>query len=252
MSKRDSTPQLPSTSEASTMVRRHILAGSKKNAVHNARIRAKAVEFSLHLAVTRRAGANTPLDAAGILKDAQVFLGFLQGRQPTRRRLSAFRRDALHVGELTWRDMVERATSRLARERRESQPDMSNAATRFIRAMRQYDAATFARLAGQVEAAIEKERRSRALSPKGSQLAAGRPNRTLLSVTPVAPIPQAIGRPLPAQGGPDHSPWPRPVCTSPAAPLAGPSFPGKAAVDFCQAASPLPRAFGASTSPGEA
>lgn len=220
--------------------------------MRDAHIRAKAIEFALHLAVTRRAGENTPILAREVLKDAQVFLGFLQGRRPTLRRLSAFRRDALHVGELTWRDMVERATSRLARERRESQPAMSNAATRFIRAMRQYDEATFARLVEQVEAAIEKERRSRALSPTGSQPAAGRPNRTLLSVTPVAPIPQAIGRPLPAQGGPDLSPWPRPVCTSPAAPLAGLSFPDKAAMGSCQAASPLPRAFGASTSPGEA
>lgn len=224
--------------------------------MRDADIRAKAIEFALHLAVTRRAGENTPIRARDVLKDAQVFLGFLQGRRPTRRRLSAFvsrnRQDARHGGEPTWRDMVERATSRLALERRESQPAMSNAATRFIRAMREYDAVTFARLVEQVEAAIEKERSSRALSPKGSQLAAGRPNRTLLSVTPVAPIPQAIGRPLPAQGGPDHSPWPRPVCTSPAALLAGPSFPDKAAVGFCQAASPLPRAFGASTSPGEA
>lgn len=129
---------------------------------------------------------------------------------------------------------------------------MSSAATRFIRAMRQYDQATFARLIRQVEVAIAEERRSRALSPTGNQLAAGLPNRTLLSAIPVAPIQQAIGRPLPAQGGPDHSPWPRPVCTSPAALQAGPSFPDKAAMGFCQAASPLPRAFGASTSLGEA
>ena len=129
---------------------------------------------------------------------------------------------------------------------------MSSAATRFIRAMRQYDEATFARLIGQVEVAIAAERRSRALSPTGSQLAAGLPNRTLLSAIPVAPIPQAIGRPLPAQGGPDHSPWPRPVCTSLAAPQAGPVFPDKAAMGFCQATSPLPQASGASMYLGEA
>lgn len=52
----------------------------------DAHIRAKAVEFALHLAVTRRAGANAPLDVAGILTDAQAFLGFLQGRRLTRRR----------------------------------------------------------------------------------------------------------------------------------------------------------------------
>lgn len=49
-------------------------------------IRAKAIKFALHLAVTRRAGADTPICARDVLKDAQVFLGFLQGRRPTRRR----------------------------------------------------------------------------------------------------------------------------------------------------------------------
>ena len=93
--------------------------------MRDAHIRAKAVEFALHLAVTRRAGANTPLDVAGILKDAQAFLGFLQGRRPTRRRRSvSVRRNkpgVLHERMPTWRDMVEMATSRLAQENRESQ-----------------------------------------------------------------------------------------------------------------------------------
>lgn len=93
--------------------------------MRDAHIRAKAVEFALHLAATRRAGENTPIRARDVLKDAQAFLGFLQGRRPTRRRLSAFvsrnRQDARHGDEPTWRDMVEMATSRLAQENRESQ-----------------------------------------------------------------------------------------------------------------------------------
>lgn len=54
--------------------------------MRDAHIRAKAIEFALHLAVTRRAGENTPIRAHDVLKDAQIFLGFLQGRRPTRRR----------------------------------------------------------------------------------------------------------------------------------------------------------------------
>lgn len=93
--------------------------------MREAHIRAKAVEFALHLAVTRRAGENTPIRARDVLKDAQAFLGFLQGRQPTRRRRSVSARrnklGVLHERMPTWRDMVEMATSRLAQENRENQ-----------------------------------------------------------------------------------------------------------------------------------
>lgn len=92
--------------------------------MREAHIRAKAIDFALHLAVTRRAGGDTPIRARDVLKDAQVFLGFLQGQRPTRLRLAASMRrnktGVLHEREPTWDDMVELATSRLAQESRES------------------------------------------------------------------------------------------------------------------------------------
>lgn len=194
-------------------------------------IRAKAVEFALHLAMAQRAGTDAPPKVAEVLKDAQAFLGFLQGSQRKRRlRASSDRREAGRIAARA----------------------MSRAASRFTRAMRQYDVATFARLIKQVEVAIAEERRRRAIRPTGTQLAVGLSNRAPLLAIPAVPIPPAIGRPLPAQGGLDRSPWPRPVCTSLAAPQAGPVFPDKAALGSCQAAWPLPQAFGTSMRPGEA
>lgn len=65
--------------------------------MRDAHIRTKAVEFALHLAVTRRAGTDAPLNVAEILRDAQVFLDFLQGSQrKPRPRASSARRKAVH------------------------------------------------------------------------------------------------------------------------------------------------------------